>query len=129
MKVMVAHTDPLIVAYLATILDEFQCDVVSTAPRLDDAKRDARQIEPDMAFIDARLADGNKGYRLATHLAARYKTHVIMMSDELDGSDITRFDGMFNWIRMPYSEEEITEELGEALRDRFRAASIILNSR
>jgi hypothetical protein len=36
---------------------------------------------------------------------------------------------MFNWIRMPYSEEEITEELGEALRDRFRAASIILNSR
>jgi DNA-binding response OmpR family regulator len=129
MKVMVAHTDPLIVAYLATILDEFKCDVVSPTPRLDDAIREAQLTEPDMAFIDARLADGNKGYRLATHLAERYKTYVFMMSDELDESNVMRFDGTFNWIRMPYSEEEITEELGEALRARFRTASIILNTR
>ncbi len=128
MKVMVVHCDPLIVAYLATILDEFDCDVVSATARLEDAKNEAQATRPEMAFVDAKLADGNKGYRLAMHLAAQYKTYVIMMSDDLDGADITQFDGTFNWIRMPYSEEQITEELGEALRTRFRAGSLILGT-
>jgi DNA-binding response OmpR family regulator len=124
---MVVHSDPLIVAYLAEILNEFNCDLISTTPRLDDAKREALASQPDIAFIDAELADGNKGYRLAVHLAAKYNASVIMMSHDLENRDITSFDGTFHWVRMPYSENEITEELGQAIRDRFRAASLTLS--
>jgi len=124
MKVMVVHSDPVIVAYLATILEEFDCEVVSETARLDDAKKTAQEIKPEIAFIDAELVDGNKGYRLAVHLAAQYKTHVIMMSENSDVSEITGFDGTFHWINMPYSEKQITEEIGDALRAGFRAGSL-----
>lgn len=128
MKVIVVHCDPIIVAYLATILDEFDCDVVSAPARLHDAKKAAQEFAPEIAFVDAELADGNKGYRLAIHLAAQHKTYVIMMSEDLDGNEITGFDGTFHWIKMPYSEEQITEEIGEALRTRFRAGSQSLST-
>lgn len=123
MRIMIVHCDAVIGAYLTTIMNEFDCEVVCSAPTLEDAQREARASEPDIAFVDAKLADGNKGYRLAVHLAAQYRTHVVMMSHELDGHDITRFDGTFHWIKMPYAEADITEELGEALRARFRNAS------
>ena len=129
MKVMVVHSDPLIVAYLAAILSEFKCDVVSATPRLEDAKREAEAAHPEMAFLDAALVDGNKGYRLAVHLAAKHGTYVIMMAHDLNDSDITRFDGTFHWIKMPYSEDEITEEIREALRTRFRAASSSISTK
>lgn len=124
MKVMIVHCDAVIAAYLTTIISEFDCEVVGSAPMLEDAKREAERSKPDIAFVDAILADGSRGYRLAVHLAAQYRTYVVMMSHELDGHDITRFDGTFHWIKLPYAEADITEELGEALRTRFRSASL-----
>lgn len=117
MKVKVVHTDPLIVACLAAILNEFRCEIVYTLPLMEDGKPEANATHPEIAIIDTKLIDVN-GYRLAMHLAAKHDTYVIMMAHDPNDGNITRFDSTFHWIRIPYTEQEITEEIAKVLREK-----------
>jgi DNA-binding response OmpR family regulator len=70
-RIMIVEDEALVALTLEDVLTEAGYCVCGIADRPEQALEIARALEPDIAVIDVRLADGGDGIGLAEQLAAR----------------------------------------------------------
>ncbi len=79
-RVMIVEDEALVALTLEDVLTEAGYCVCGIADRPEEALEIARVLEPDIAVVDVRLADGGDGIALATQLAARMPILILFVT-------------------------------------------------
>nr|WP_246179660.1 response regulator [Microvirga thermotolerans] len=121
LRILIVEDEILIALELESLLQDVGHDVVGIAASSADALRLARDLKPDLAFVDIHLADGPTGVDVARHLAARLDVAVLFMT--ANAKRIPEdFAGALGVIAKPYTERGVREALAYVLADRSRGA-------
>ncbi|MCB8821844.1 response regulator [Microvirga rosea] len=117
LRILIIEDEILIALELETLLQEAGHDVVGVAPSSSEALKLARNLKPDLAFVDIHLADGPTGVDVARQLTSQLGTTVLFMTANTKRIP-EDFAGARGVISKPYTERGVREALAYILADR-----------
>lgn len=94
-RVIICEDDPLLAIDLAHQVEDAGSVVCGTFSSSFEAWRAASVINPDVAIIDLRLADGDSGAALATHLAAQGCKVIVVSGSTVPHSELSQIPHCF----------------------------------
>jgi CheY-like chemotaxis protein len=111
LRILIVEDEALISMDLQFVLEDLGHDVVGIATTYDMALELAVDHQPDLAFVDIQLLDGQTGIDVAAALSATGSTHVVFTSGNI--SKIPGdYAGAIGSIGKPYSERGMKAALG-----------------
>lgn len=110
MRILIVEDDALIALSIEDILTEAGHTVVGLAPSKTQASRLAKQMHPDLALIDLRLADGMTGLDLVHDFDhARLDSIIISaLPPEIDAATVAGHA----FIAKPFTSEMLLRAIG-----------------
>jgi len=123
LRILVVEDEILIALELESLLQEAGHDVVGIATSCADALRLARDLSPELAFVDIHLADGPTGVDVARHLTGDLGVTVLFMT--ANAKRIPEdFAGACGVIAKPYTERGVREALSYVTAGRMEGAGL-----
>jgi DNA-binding NarL/FixJ family response regulator len=93
-RVLIIEDEALIALHLEQLIIEAGHRVIGIAFDPEEAKIIARAERPDFAFVDMRLRGGTNGLEAARHLREEYDVPSILVSGNLDNTNIEAAAGL-----------------------------------
>jgi two-component system, response regulator PdtaR len=93
-RVLIVEDEALIALHLEQLVLEAGHHVIGIAFDPDEAQAIARTERPDFAFVDMRLRGGTSGLDVARHLREEYNVRSILVSGNLDDSNMEAAAGL-----------------------------------
>ncbi|RDI59469.1 response regulator receiver domain-containing protein [Microvirga subterranea] len=110
LRILVVEDEILIALELESLLQEAGHDVVGVATSCDEALAMARDLAPDLAFVDIHLTDGPTGVDVCRHLTSQLGVTTLFMT--ANAKRIPEdFAGACGVIAKPYTERGVREAL------------------
>jgi AmiR/NasT family two-component response regulator len=123
LRILVVEDEILIALELESLLQEAGHDVVGIATSCADALRLARDLSPELAFVDIHLADGPTGVDVARHLTGNLGVTVLFMT--ANAKRIPEdFAGACGVIAKPYTERGVREALSYVTAGRMEGSGL-----
>ncbi|MBB3017513.1 CheY-like chemotaxis protein [Microvirga lupini] len=121
LRILVVEDEILIALELESLLQDLGHDVVGIAASSEDALSLARDLKPDLAFVDIHLSDGPTGVDVARHLGNEHQVTVLFMT--ANAKRIPEdFAGAWGVIAKPYTERGVREALSYVMAGQPREA-------
>jgi CheY-like chemotaxis protein len=108
LRVLVVEDEALLLLQLEMTIEEEGHDVIGTAMKSGEAIALARQLDPDVAFIDLQLLDGPTGLEVAHFLRSSHRTVVVFITANASRIPID-YDGAAGIVSKPFSQAGITQ--------------------
>ena len=110
LRILVVEDEILIALELESLLQEAGHDVVGVATSCEEALAMARDLSPDLAFVDIHLTDGPTGIDVCRHLTSQLGVTALFMT--ANAKRIPEdFAGACGVIAKPYTERGVREAL------------------
>lgn len=110
LRILVVEDEILIALELESLLQEAGHDVVGIATSCEEALTMARDLAPDLAFVDIHLTDGPTGVDVCRHLTSQLGVTTLFMT--ANAKRIPEdFAGACGVIAKPYTERGVREAL------------------
>ncbi len=110
LRILIVEDEFLIALELECLLQDAGHDVVGIAASSSEANALARDLSPDLAFVDIHLADGLTGIDVARNLSGEHGVTVLFMT--ANAKRIPEdFAGAWGVIAKPYTERGVREAL------------------
>jgi response regulator NasT len=128
-RVLIVEDETLVGMGLKKDLERLGHAVVSQASTADQARREFRDMQPDIVLMDIRL-DGADGIELAAELLAERRVPMIILSAYSEQQLIERAGaaGVFGYLIKPVSIESLQAQLEVAVR-RFQEHERVLSEK
>ncbi len=121
LRILIVEDEFLIALELECLLQDAGHDVVGIAASSSEANALARDLSPDLAFVDIHLADGLTGIDVARNLSGEHGVTVLFMT--ANAKRIPEdFAGARGVIAKPYTERGVREALAYLTTDRDQDA-------
>ena len=120
LRILVVEDEILIALELESLLQDAGHDVVGTATSSKDALSVARDLSPDLAFVDIHLADGPSGVDVCRHLTGDLGITVLFMTTNANRIP-EDFAGACGVIAKPYTERGVREALAYVMAGQAHA--------
>lgn len=110
LRILIVEDEFLIALELESLLQDIGHDVVGIAASSAEAVTLAKQLSPEIAFVDVHLADGLTGIDVARSLSDEHQVTVLFMT--ANAKRIPEdFAGARGVIAKPYTERGVKEAL------------------
>ena len=93
-RVLIVEDEALIALHLEQLVMDAGHRVIGIAFDPEEAQAIARTERPDFAFVDMRLRGGTSGLDVARHLRAEYDVPSILVSGNLDNTNMEAAAGL-----------------------------------
>ncbi|WP_126176723.1 response regulator [Tsuneonella rigui] len=111
LQVLIVEDEAILVMDLSMMVEDAGCMVVAEAPSLPSVAALAKDLNPDLAFVDVQLAEGSSGLEVSTLIQQRWPDTFIVFVTANSKSVPADFGGAQGVIPKPFSRNGIISAL------------------